>query len=414
MKSLLISIGDELLIGQVINTNAAFIARELNSIGIEIHQTLTIGDNPDDIVSALDYGISKYFLTVITGGLGPTHDDVTKKSLCRYLQTSLVFNPETKKNIERYLQQRNSPWSPAAEEQTMIPAGTSIIPNLRGTASGLFFERAGRYCIVMPGVPHEMEAMVKNWFVPFFASKAQGNVILHRTLKTTGIAESALAKKIGEVDTFLKGSTLAFLPSPSGVRLRITATGPGKKSVEEKIQSIEAHIRDRVNEYIYGVDEEQLEEVLGKILAAGNLRLAVAESCTGGLIADRITNVPGSSTYFQCGVVAYSNKSKSDLLDVPEELIGKHGAVSAEVAEAMANGVRIKADADIGISTTGIAGPTGGTEDKPEGLVWIGYSDVSTTFSVRFLFGSGRSLVKERATQAAMEIVRKKLLNIGS
>jgi nicotinamide-nucleotide amidase len=412
MKSLIISIGDELLIGQVVNTNAAFIARGLNSIGIEVHQTLTIGDNLEDIVAAIGHGVSKYFLTIITGGLGPTHDDITKKALCRYLQTDLVANPEAKNNIEQYLQHRSFSWSPVAEEQSMIPDGTTIIPNLRGTASGLLFERSGKYCVVMPGVPHEMEAMMTNWVLPFFGHKTEGNVIIHRTLKTTGIAESLLAQMIGDVRTFLGESSLAFLPSPSGVRLRITASGRDKGTVEQTIRRIEYHIRSKVERYIYGVDEEQLEEVLGQLLTQRKLRIAVAESCTGGLVADKVTNVPGSSTYFQCGLVAYSNKSKVELLDVPEILITRHGAVSAEVAEAMALGIRKKSSADIGISTTGIAGPTGGTSEKPEGLVWIGYSDTSSTTSTRFLFGSGRSLVKERASQAALDLVRRKILDI--
>jgi len=346
-RALIITIGDELLIGQVLNTNAAFIARHLNSIGIEIHQTLTIADNREDIISSIGYGMSKYFLTVITGGLGPTHDDVTKKALCSYFNTELLVNDEAKKNVERYLQQRNVPWSVAAEEQTKIPDGAKIIPNLRGTASGLLFERSERYCVVMPGVPHEMEEMIRQWVVPFFTPLTKGKVILHRTLKTTGISESLLAQKIGDPQTFLEGTSLAFLPSPSGVRLRITADGENQTAAQRRIQKVESHIRSKAGNHIYGTDQEELEQIIGKLLTERHLHLAVAESCSGGLIADKITNVPGSSAYFQCGVIAYSNESKTGILGVPGSLITKHGAVSGEVAEAMAAGVRRIGNAEI-------------------------------------------------------------------
>ena len=412
MRALLITIGDELLIGQVLNSNAAFIARALNSIGIEIHRVLTIGDNLDDIVTSIEEGMSGYFLTIITGGLGPTHDDITKKALCKYFRTELVPNDEARENVKRYLQLRNAPWTDAAEEQSRIPAGATIIPNLRGTASGLLFERGGNHCIVMPGVPHEMEAMTANWVLPAFAPKATGMVILHRTLKTTGIAESILAEKIGDPGSFLEGASLAYLPSASGVRLRITVSETDAAAAGMLVHRIESHIRSRAGRYIYGTDEEELEEILGKLLTARKLRIAVAESCTGGLVADKITNVPGSSVYFQCGVIAYSNRSKTELLGVPEEFLAAHGAVSKEVAEAMAEGIRKSGHADIGISTTGIAGPTGGTPEKPEGLVWIGYADGTGTVAVRFLFGTGRILVKERASQAAVDLVRKKILNL--
>ncbi len=413
MRALIITIGDELLIGQVLNSNAAFIARALNGIGIEIHRTLTIGDNLDEITASIEEGMTRYALTVITGGLGPTHDDVTKKALCRYFKAELVESAEARENVVRYLKLRNSPWTDAAEEQSRIPAGAMIIPNHRGTASGLVFERDGRHCVAMPGVPHEMEAMTADWLVPYFTPRAGGRVIIHRTLKTTGIAESILAQKVGEPGQFLEGATLAFLPSPSGVRLRISASGSDRTSVAGLIGRIETHIRSKAGRYIYGTDDEELEEVIGRLLTERKLRIAVAESCTGGLIADKITNVPGSSAYFQCGVVAYSNRSKSGLLGVEEGLILARGAVSEEVAEAMAAGIRRAGDADIGLSTTGIAGPAGGTVEKPEGLVWIGYADSGGASAMRYLFGRGRRFVKERASQAALELVRRKILGLG-
>ncbi len=412
MKCAILTIGDELLIGQVVNTNAAFIAQQLNGIGIEIGYSLTLPDDLDEVVAAIDVALSRYPLVIVTGGLGPTHDDITKKALCKYFRRSLTVSEEARGNIQRYLHERNAPWSDAAEEQSKIPNGATIIPNLHGTASGLLFEHDGKYCIVMPGVPHEMEAMMSGWITSFLAPKSGGNVVVHRTLKTTGITESMLAQKIGEPHTVLGNATLAFLPSPSGVRLRISASGTDTQHVRNEISRVEDHIRAAAEKYIYGTDDETLEGVLGKILTKRNLTIAVAESCTGGLIANKLTDIPGSSSYFDRGVITYSDRSKTQLLGVDEDLIRRHGAVSPEVAEAMALGVRVRSGTDIGISTTGIAGPTGGTKEKPEGLVFIGFSTSEKTHSRRFIFGKGRALVKERAAQAALEIVRRHLLGI--
>jgi nicotinamide-nucleotide amidase len=257
-----------------------------------------------------------------------------------------------------------------------------------------------------------MKAMVDQSVVPFLSAKVKGSVIRHLTLRTSGIAESLLAKQLGNIDELLDGGKLAFLPSATGVRMRITAFGNEVIATENKVKEIENRIRARVQKYIYGTGEEELEEVLGRLLTERKLTISVAESCTGGLIADKITNVSGSSTYFERGVVTYSNRSKVELLGVPEELTRTHGAVSKEVAEAMAAGIRRVARVDIGLSTTGIAGPTGGTAEKPVGLVWIGYSDKETTLALKFNFGDDRKRTKERAAQAALELVRRRVLKI--
>jgi len=412
MKAEIITIGDELLIGQVINTNQAYIADKLNAIGIDVARMTTVGDDNRAILDSFGEAWETHQVVIVTGGLGPTHDDITKKAVCSFFDSDLVKSEEVRAQIESLLRTRNMTWTASHEEQTLVPRKAGIIPNPVGTAAGLMFERDGRFFIVLPGVPYEMKEMIDRSVIPFLGGKVQGSVISHLTLRTTGIPESMLAKQLGAIDQLLDGASLAFLPSPTGVRMRITVHGRDTLSVAAKVREVEQRIRSRVQKYIYGIDEEELEEVLGRLLRERGLTIAVAESCTGGLIADKITNVSGSSDYFERGVVTYSNRSKVELLGVSEELIKTHGAVSREVAEAMAGGIRRVARTDIGLSTTGIAGPTGGTTDKPVGLVWIGYSDADTTLALKFNFGDNRLRTKERAAQAALELVRRRVLGI--
>jgi nicotinamide-nucleotide amidase len=410
MFSYIISIGDELLIGQVINSNAAFIAQQLNSVGISVRKVLTVGDNESDILNAFHEGYNNADVVIVTGGLGPTHDDITKKLVCKFFQTDLVLHQESLENVRQIFQRRNLEFRKEAEEQAMVPRGAIVILNKRGTAPGIFFENDNKYFIVMPGVPSEMELMMTNIVIPFF--KKQSNaLILHRTLNTTGIPESFLAQKLEGVLSLLHANaTLAYLPSIHGVRLRISVRGNDANSCQKKIDEIESFIRSHAEKYIYSTDDETFEQVIGKIMTEKNFTLAVAESCTGGLIVHRITNVSGSSNYLERAYVTYSNESKISLLGVSDDLIKQHGAVSKEVAEAMARGARERAKTDIGLSTTGIAGPTGGTPEKPVGLVWIGYSDKNETLALKFHLGEERLRIKERASQAALELLRRKLL----
>ncbi len=409
MKSIIITIGDELLIGQVVNTNASFIARHLNSAGIEVLRVVTVGDEGADILSATRESIASADIVILTGGLGPTHDDITKDVLCELFGTRLEVNEEARAGVSAFLAKRNVPWSGASEHQILFPRGATLIPNPNGTASGILFEQRGHICIALPGVPYEMEEMITGWVVPYLASRTGGKAVLHRTLRTTGIAESRLAERIGPVSAFLGSSKLAFLPSPGGVRLRISVVRADRESAMREIDRIERWIRSRAAEYIYGMDDDELPAVIGSLLKASGFNIAIAESCTGGLVADAITDIPGSSEYFERGIIAYSNRSKTELLGVPPALIELHGAVSGEVAAAMADGIRARSGAEIGLSTTGIAGPTGGTREKPEGSVWIGYADRDGTFALRYFFGAGRRRVKERAVSAALDLLRRKL-----
>jgi nicotinamide-nucleotide amidase len=412
MKSAIITIGDELLIGQIINTNQAYIAQRLNSVGVSVERMLTVGDDLSAILQVFRECWAAYQVVIVTGGLGPTHDDITKKAVCEFFHTGLISRPDLREAIEKLLAKRGAKWGPTAEEQTLFPEKAAVIPNPVGTAAGIQFVEGGKYFMVLPGVPYEMKEMVDGSIVPLLASRVTGSVIRHLTLRTTGATESMLAGQIGDVNAFLHGARLAFLPSPTGVRLRITLQDTNAETADRRMRAVEETIRAKVGRYIYGTGEAELEEVLGRILAERKLTIAIAESCTGGLIADKLTDVSGSSVYLDRGMVTYSNRSKTELLGVPEELLARTGAVSQEVAEAMAAGARQRSGTDIGLSTTGIAGPTGGSHEKPVGLVWIGYSDASQTFAKRYLFGEGRLRVKERAAVAALELVRRTVLGL--
>jgi len=415
MKAEIISIGDELLIGQVVNSNQAYIAEKLNSVGIFGDKMTTIGDDENEILSAFQKAYASHDVVTVTGGLGPTHDDITRSVVCKFFNTDAIINEEALENVKQIFARRNSAPRKINEDQALVPRGCTVIQNRLGTAPGYFFEQNGKYFIVMPGVPYEMKAMMDDFVLPFFKKHKTGLIIRHKTLKTTGIAESFLAEQIGDVHKIFSpnsGVTLAFLPSSLGVRLRITVKANAVDEAENKIHDVETKLRSKIDKLIYTSDEEELEDVVGKLLSERKLTIAIAESCTGGLIADRITNVSGSSEYFERGIIAYSNKSKVEELGVPLELISQHGAVSREVAEAMALGIRTRSNTDIGIAITGIAGPTGGSPEKPIGLVWIGYSDKNETFAIQLIFNGERRIVKERAAQATLELVRRKILKI--
>jgi nicotinamide-nucleotide amidase len=413
MTGEIITIGDELLIGQVINTNQAYLAQELNGIGIDVGRMSTVGDEMTVILEAFADAWKRHDLVIVTGGLGPTHDDITKKAVCTFFNTDLVSDSNVRVRIDELLSTRGLQWTQAAEEQALVPRSATVIPNPVGTAPGLRFEDEHKIFLVLPGVPYEMKELVHRFVIPYLTSKVPDSHICHLTLRTTGIPESLLALQLGDLQDILSGATLAFLPSPKGVRLRISAHERSREQAEERVRQAEERIRNRVSTYIYGTGDDELEEVVGRLLTERNLSLSVAESCTGGLLADWITNVSGSSVYFERGIIAYSNRAKSELLGVQPGLITAKGAVSREVAEAMAQGIRTRTGTSIGLSTTGIAGPTGGSPEKPIGLVCIGYADTDGALAVEYNFGTQRRLVKERAAQAALELLRRKIIWLG-
>lgn len=415
MKAYLISIGDELLIGQTINTNVAYIGSALSDLSIEVIETSVVGDNLDSIISELQKASSMADLIVITGGLGPTHDDVTRSAIVKYFNTELVQNDEVLEDIQTFFSKRGRTVTELNASQALVPKIAIPIRNKRGTAPGMWIEQQGKIYVVMPGVPYEMKGMMEDFVIPKLSemTKGNGSVIKKLILQTTGIPESTLFERLGNLDELLLGAKMAFLPNQYGVKLRITVTEKDDQIAASRLNEIEQKIRTKVGRYIYARGEETLEEVIGKILSDRGLTLAVAESCTGGEICTRITNVSGSSKYFERGIVTYSNASKVELLKVNEDTLAEHGAVSSEVAMQMAEGVRAVSGTDIGISTTGILGPTGATTNKPVGLVYIGYCDEKVCTARKFLFGDDRILNKQRATQAALEMLRRQLLGIS-
>ncbi len=410
----IITIGDEVLIGQVVNTNASFLGQRLSDVGLEVVRTIVVGDDYDEIMRAFKEYNASYDAVFVTGGLGPTHDDITKKVVADFFGAKLVEDADVLENVKDRLARRNIPLKQVNRDQALVPEGCTVLMNHWGTAPGMLFEKDGKFFAVMPGVPHEMRNIMTEHLVPRLKEKVVGQVIRHKVLKTAGIAESSLFELLGNLDDILGGKAkLAFLPSQFGVRLRISVKAKTAEEADVIADEVAAKIQAKAQKYIYAEGEVDLEEALGNLLKERGLTLAVAESCTGGLISHRLTNISGSTAYFERGVVTYSNQAKVEILHVPEELIQKFGAVSEEVARAMADGVRAISRTDIGVSVTGIAGPTGGTEEKPVGLVYIGISDVRGTMVDKHNFPDERVRFKDRASQAALELVRRRVLGLA-
>ncbi len=415
MKAYLISIGDELLIGQTINTNVAFIGSLISDINIEIIKSTVIGDDHKSILDEFGLASSKADIIICTGGLGPTNDDITRNAVVQYFKTELVHNDEVIEDIKSMLKRRGRELKKTHEDQAMVPKIADVIRNENGTAPGYWIEEDKKIFIVMPGVPYEMKAMMNNYVIPKLIETIgePKEFIKKVTLQTTGLPESVLAERLGDPDELLSGAQLAFLPNQYGVRLRVTVRSSSEETANNQLLEIEQKIRSKVGRFIYGRGDENLEEVVGRLLKERELRISVAESCTGGGLADRITNINGSSSYFERGVVTYSNAAKVEILKVNEDVMMEKGAVSAEVAMQMAEGIKSISGSDIGVSLTGIMGPTGGVANKPVGTVFIGYCDDKVCTAKRFQFGEDRILNKNRATQAALDMVRRSLLGIA-
>jgi nicotinamide-nucleotide amidase len=415
VRSKILSIGDEILIGQILNSNASFIAEKLFSIGIPCERIIVIGDDESELINELDDSVKNFDVTIITGGLGPTHDDLTKPVLVKYFKDELIRDEEVLKQIKKLFADRNIVMPKINESQADVPKNSIVLKNENGTAPGHWIEKEEKIIIALPGVPYEMKPMIENDVLPRLKKIFKENlnyVLKQKTLLTTGITESGLFEKFGDIKDYIQENKLAFLPSAEGVRIRINVIAASEKEAEERIAKIENKIRSIAGDYIFGIDKDTLEGVIGKILIEKKLTLSVAESCTGGRLSSRVVNIPGSSEYYMGGVCTYSNKEKVKILKVKEQTLKNYGAVSEETACEMALGVRELMETGIGISTTGIAGPDGGSKEKPVGLVWIGYSDKNKTYAKKFLFGNDRERNIVRASQMALEILRRELLNI--
>lgn len=406
MKAEIIIIGDEILYGQTLDTNSAYMGEKLNELGVEVSYKTSVGDDVKKIVEAIHLAQRRADLVISTGGLGPTSDDLTVKAIAKAFKRNLIFHPEILKKIEERFQARGIQMPKINQNQALLPQGAKALENQLGSAPGVLIEEDKKIFIALPGVPKEMKSMLENEVIPYLKNKAGKSKIYHRKIRTTGIIESELFEKINNLLRDLKEIKVAFLPSYQGVDLRLTAALKSGAKSQEAIFQLEEKIKEKIGEFIYGYDDQTLEEVVGKMLKEKRQTLSVAESCTGGLVAAKITNISGSSEYFERGVVSYSNQAKMEILGVPKDLLDKFGAVSPEVALAMSQGVRKISHTDLGVSVTGIAGPTGGTKDKPVGLIYIGLADSNKAWVEKFMFGQDRMINRERTAQAALNMVR--------
>ncbi|MFZ1291409.1 MAG: competence/damage-inducible protein A [Melioribacteraceae bacterium] len=414
MKIHILTIGDEILIGQTLNTNAAFIGELLNNNNYTISSSSVVGDNTDQIVEEIEKSLKNNDIVLCTGGLGPTNDDVTLHAVTEVFKTELVENQEILNDIKLFFQKRNRKLTEINKQQALVPKIATPIKNNNGTAPGIFIQKDKKIFVAMPGVPLEMRAMMEEFVLPKIQKILPSQFIKKQTtLLTTGIPESYLYEEIKTIEGIIEKGNLAFLPSQFGVKIRITAIDKDELVVNERIFEVEQQIRSKVGRYIYGKDNQSLEEVVGKLLKERGLTIAVAESCTGGLISSRITNVNGSSKYFERSMITYSNGAKVELLGIDEDLLMKYGAVSLDVARLMAEGIKAVSGTDIGLAVTGIMGPTGATENKPVGLVYIGICDDKVCTAKEFRFGDDRLLNKDRTSQAALEMLRRNLLGIS-
>jgi len=407
----IITIGDEILIGQIVDTNSAWMAQKLNDEGINVRQITSISDDPDHITATFADCAKHVKVVLVTGGLGPTKDDKTKDTICDYFNTKLVPNPDVLQNIEDLLNNRGISLNRLNRDQALVPEHSRVFQNKLGTAPGLLLEKVGCTYIFMPGVPFEMKYLMEFEILPYLRSHFQTSTILHRTVLTQGFPESMLAEKIsGWEDALPDYIKLAYLPSPQGVRLRLSARGKELTMMETEVQFQIDGLQKLILPNIYGYDEESPAGSIGKILTEKGWTISTAESCTGGSIARLFTENPGSSAYFKGSVVAYSNEIKSKILEVPEELINSNGAVSREVVEAMALNCCQLLNTDFAIATSGIAGPTGGTAEKPVGTVWIAVAFKGKVNSQLFNFGNDRERNITRTGQNALFMLRKLLI----
>lgn len=412
-KASIISIGDEILIGQIINTNAQWIAHKLTTYGIIVDKQISISDKQSTIYETIRNEMDRCDIVITTGGLGPTSDDVTKEVICQVFSDFLYFDEPSYDNIKRLFEIRKRQITDRNKLQAMVPSRSIALKNDYGTAPGILYTEQNKLFLALPGVPIEMKSIFENSFEPYlikYLAEHKGEYVLYRTLNTVQIFESNLADLIGNTTEILdKDTTLAFLPNYRGVRLRIGATKPSYEDAKKAVDNLVDKIKAKVGNYIISEDEFNLAKIAFELLGKSDKTLAIAESCTGGYLGKELTDLPGISKCFMGGVIAYSNQSKVNILNVKQETIDKYGAVSPENAREMAQKVRGLFATDFGISITGIAGPTGETPTKPVGTVYIGISDKDETTAFEYNLGENRSINRERAVANALLLLINKL-----
>jgi len=412
MKAAIITIGDELLIGQTIDTNSAWMGAELSKSGFDVYRITSVHDRREDIIYALNEAAGKTDVVLITGGLGPTSDDITKQTLCEFFSTRLIINQEVLRMIEEMMSHRNFPMNDNNRRQAEIPESCRVLKNATGTAPGMWFEKERTIYISMPGVPHEMKYLMNEYVLPELNKRFTSQIIIHRNIMTYGSFEAKLAEILTTFEAGLpENIKLAYLPASGVIKLRLTGTGSDNNSLTYLISEQVKKLYEIIPELIYGENEESLEMVIGKYLKLNNKTVSTAESCTGGEIAHMLTSVPGSSAYYKGSVVAYANSVKTQLLGVQEFIIDRYGAVSEQAIKEMAIGARSLFKTDYAVATSGIAGPDGGTNLKPVGTIWIAVASEKGIVSEKRVFGNDRITNITRFSLAALNLLRKQIIN---
>ena len=410
MKATVLTIGDEILIGQIVDTNSVSIAKHLNAAGIVVAEKISVGDDGPRIAEAVRQAMAHSEVTILTGGLGPTKDDITKRTLAELFGSELVVDARVSDHVRRMLEARGIAFNELNRAQALVPTACTVLFNAHGTAPGMWFERDGKVVVSLPGVPFEMEHLMQDEVMPRLKARFSLRQIVHRTLVTAGLAESMLAERIAPWETALPPYLrLAYLPNPGSVRLRLSAYEVEGESVAREIERRFDELRRLIPQYVVGYETASVQELVHRRLIESGRSLATAESCTGGTIAARFTALPGASAYFRCGVVAYADSAKEQLLGVDPQTLRRCGAVSEEVARQMAEGARRIAGADYAVATTGIAGPTGGSAEKPVGTVWIAVATPGGTAAVCRQCGTDRGQIVDRASAFAIGLLREAL-----
>ena len=413
MDCALISIGDELLIGQTVNTNAAWLGEQLNLLGYKVVAGVVIPDDKNAILNALDELSIKADLIIITGGLGPTKDDITKHTLCDYFDTKLERNLVIEQQIVDYFNSRQLPILQTNKDQALIPLACELLPNSRGTASGMWFEKDDKIFISLPGVPYEMKGIITEIVIPKLLKRSNDDrILVHKTIRTHGMGESFLAEVIKNWEDKLSHDDikLAYLPSPGIVKLRLSLLGKNQKGINLKLEEHIQHLQKIIPNQIYGYEDDTMEGVVGQLLSEKNETVSTAESCTGGAVAKMITSVSGSSAYFEGSIISYSNQIKINQLQVEEKTLNEYGAVSQQVVEQMAIGVRRNLNTQYGLATSGIAGPTGGTPEKPVGTIWIATAGPNGVKSKKLNLGYSRERNIHVTSLSVLNMLRLELL----
>ncbi|MCA0362633.1 MAG: competence/damage-inducible protein A [Bacteroidetes bacterium] len=402
-----ITIGDEILYGQITDTNTKWISENLDKIGIKTKRKSSVGDDRNEILSILNESLQRADIVLITGGLGPTKDDITKKTLAGFFDDHLVINPHAEAFIRQFFEKRGREFTEINRQQAAIPSRCTYLHNATGTAPGMWFEKDGKIIVSMPGVPVEMHYLMENEVLPRLKKRFELPEIIHQVVRTIGLGESFLAEKISEwEDSLPENLKLAYLPSFGEVKLRITGVDFDYKKLRNQIDDEVKKLVPIINDFIYSTDNENIEEVIGKLLIQKNQKVSVAESCTGGYLSHLFTSIPGSSAYFMGGIVSYSNEAKMEVLKVKQETLTKFGAVSEETVKEMAIGAKNLLKTDYAISTSGIAGPDGGTPEKPVGTVWLAVTDGTETLTKKLTLGNQRLVNIQYSGKAALNLLR--------